>query len=222
MNNDKCLEFRPGSVTIRTSPMLRIQGYRNLDRVRPIIKKTAGKMAQLFTQTIDAVVYYRQLPISECTDGVLILEGGTVFRCDAFSKYHAASEQVVVFVLTLGKGLDQASMDFGKQQQLLEQLFLDTAGWVGVEAVNRQFATHIKQQVVEQGYRLTRRMAPGYTFKKDGQDCPWALEDQKPLFALFNNTELPVAMLDSCAMLPRMSRTGLYGLVPMLIPSIQS
>ena len=215
MNNDKYLEFRPGEIAIRTDPMLRIQGYRDLERVGPLIKKTAGNMARLAAQTIDAVVHYRQLRISECTDGMLILEGGTVFRCDAFSKYHAASEQVVVFVLTLGKGLDEAAMDFSKQKQLLEQLFLDTAGWVGVEAVNKQFATHIKEQVIEQGYRLTRRMAPGYTFKKDGQDCYWALEDQNPLFALFDHTELPVALLESCAMLPRMSRTGLYGLVPM-------
>ncbi len=214
MNNDECLEFRPGPVTVRTDPMLRIQGYRNLDRVRPLIKKTAGNMARLAAQTIDAVVHYRQLRISDCTDGTLILEGGTVFRCDAFSKYHAASEGVVVFVLTLGKGLDEAAKDFSNQQQLLEQLFLDTAGWVGVEAVNKQFTTHIREQVVEQGYRLTRRMGPGYTFKKDGQDCPWALEDQKPLFALFDDTELPVAILESCAMMPRMSRTVLYGLVP--------
>jgi hypothetical protein len=218
MNSNHCLEFRPGSITIRTEPMLRIQGYKNLDRVRPIIKKTAGDMVQVFARNIDAVVHYRQLPISKCTDGMLMLEGGTVFHCDAFSRYHAASEQVLVFVLTLGKGLDDASREFGKQQ-LLEQLFLDTAGWLGVEAVNRQFATHIKQQVFEQGYRLTRRMAPGYDFKKDGQDCPWALEDQKPLFALFDDTKLPVTMMESCAMLPRMSRTGLYGLVPIQTPT---
>ncbi len=214
MSNHQCLEFRPGSITIRTDTMLRIQGYRNLDRVRPVIKKTAGKMVRVLAKTIDAVVHYRQVPISECTDGKLILTGGTVFHCDAFSRYHAASEQVLVFVLTLGQGLDEAATEFGKQQ-LLEQFFLETAGWLGVEAVTRQFASHIREQVVEQGYRLTRRMAPGYTFKKDGQDCYWALEDQEPLFALFDHTELPVTLLESCAMLPRMSRTGLYGLVPM-------
>jgi len=214
MNDYECLEFRPGEIAIRTDPMLRIQGYRNLDQVRPIIKKTAGNMARVFAQACDAVVHYRQLPISECTDGMLILEGGTVFRCDAFSKYHAASEQVVVFVLTLGNGLEETAIGFDKQQ-LLEQLFLETAGWLGVEEVNKQFVTHIREQVGKQGYRLTRRMAPGYSFKKDGKDCPWPLEDQKPLFALFDDTELPVAILESCAMLPRMSRTGLYGLVPM-------
>ena len=219
MNNDHCLEFRPGSITIRTDSMLRIHGYRNMDRVRPIIKQTAGKMVQVVAQAIDAVVHYRRLPISKCTDGTLLLEGGTVFHCDAFSRYHAASEQVLVFVLTLGKGLDEAAMEFGNQQQLLEQLFLETAGWLGVEAVNRQFATHIREQAVEKGYRLTRRMAPGYTFKKDGGVCSWALEDQKPLFTLFDDTELPVAMLESCAMLPSMSRTGLYGLVPKLTPN---
>jgi len=218
MNNGEYLEFRPGPVTIRTDPMLRIQGYRDLDRVRPLIKKTAGNMAQVVTQTIDAVVHYRQMPISECTDGILTLEGGTVFSCDAFSRYQAASDRVVIFVLTLGKGLDETAKDFSKQQ-LLEQLFLETAGWMGVEAVNRQFTNHLKTQVAEQGYLLTRRMAPGYTFKMDGQDCPWPLEDQKPLFALFDETELPVAMLESCAMLPRMSRTGLYGLVPIQTPT---
>jgi hypothetical protein len=213
MNDYECLEFRPGEIAIHTDPMLRIQGYRNLDQVRPIIKKTAGNMARVFARASDAVVHYRQLPISECTDGMLILEGGTVFRCDAFSKYHAASEQVVVFVLTLGNRLEETVIGLDKQQ-LLEQLFLETAGWLGVEEVNKQFVTHIREQVGKQGYRLTRRMAPGYTFKKDGQDCPWALEDQGPLFALFDDTELPVAILESCAMLPRMSRTGLYGLVP--------
>ena len=65
MNNDEYLEFRPGEIAIRTDPMLRMQGYRNLDRVRPVIKKTAGNMARLAAQTIDAVVHYRKLRISE-------------------------------------------------------------------------------------------------------------------------------------------------------------
>jgi len=172
----------------------------------------------VFAQAIDAVVHYRQMPI-ECNDGTLTLEGGTVFRCDAFAKVHAASEQSVIFVLTLGKGLDEVTIDFGKRQQLLEQLFLETAGWLGIEAVNKLFATHIREQVGEQGYRLTRRMAPGYTFKTNGRDCSWALEDQKPLFALFGDSELPVSLLESCVMLPRMSRSGLYGVVPMPSPS---
>ena len=217
MNNGECREFRPEPITIRTDLMLGIQGYRNLDRVRPIIKETAGKMAQTLAQAVDPVVHYRQLASRGCTDGMLTLEGGTVFRCDAFPRYHTASEQVVVFVLTLGKDLDEVAIDLGKREELLEQWFLETAGWLGVEAVNRQFAAHIKAEAVEQGYRLTRRMAPGYTFKHNGQDCSWALEDQGTLLALFDDTELPVSMLESCVMLPRMSRTGLYGLRPIVI-----
>jgi hypothetical protein len=218
MSDEGCQEFRPGAITVRTDLMLRMQGYRNLDRVRPIFKKTAGEMAHVFARTVDAVVRYRQLP-SECRDGVLTLEGGTVFRCDAFAKYHAASEQAVVFVLTLGKGLDEVGIDLGERQLFLEQMFLATAGWLGVEAVNGRFATHVKEQVIDQGYRLTRRMAPGYSFKENGRDCSWRLEDQRPLFALFGDTELPVSLLESCVMLPRMSRSGLYGVTPVLSPS---
>jgi len=44
------------------------------------------------------------------------------------------------------------------------------------------------------------------------------LLEQKPLFELFSDTKLPVRLMESCAMYPKKSRSGLYGLRPLSTP----
>ena len=58
------------------------------------------------------------------------------------------------------------------------------------------------------GYRLTRRIGPGY--------LDWPLEEQSIVFrALAGGDALPpVEVLDSGAILPEKTLTGLFGLIP--------
>jgi hypothetical protein len=46
----------------------------------------------------------------------------------------------------------------------------------------------------------------------------WPLEEQPALFGLFGNAELPVSLMSSCAMSPKLSRSGLYGIRPLRPP----
>ena len=46
---------------------------------------------------------------------------------------------------------------------------------------------------------------------RSADDSEWPLEEQKSLFALFEGRAISVQLLDSCAMIPKMSRSGLYG-----------
>ena len=93
-------------------------------------------------------------------------------------------------------------------------LVLETAGWLGIEQATKQLAIHLREIVSVDGHRLSRRMAPGYGYKIGGKKCEWLLEEQRVLFELFDQEELPVQLLSSCAMVPKMSRSGLYGLRP--------
>jgi len=45
--------------------------------------------------------------------------------------------------------------------------------------------------------------------------CVWPLEEQIGLFGLFKNAHLPVTVMASCAMQPKMSRSGLFGTAPL-------
>ena len=40
----------------------------------------------------------------------------------------------------------------------------------------------------------------------------WELEEQKILFGLFDKESISIRLTDSCTMLPRMSRSGIFGL----------
>ena len=91
-------------------------------------------------------------------------------------------------------------------------LLLDTAGWLAIESVTRQFSERLKADCETVGLRLTRRMGPGYTYRVGREMAPWGLEEQAGLFRVLGEEVSPVTVLESGAMLPKMSRSGLYGL----------
>lgn len=210
----ECEIYAPGRPTIRAERMLRIQRYTDLDRVRPAIRRAAEAAARTAEDLAEQQVCYRKLDIVSCADGELMLETGAIFRCEAFDRLLANAQQVVVFVLTVGKTLDSEVIERLETDDLLEALFLETAGWLCIEDATRKFVEHLRGRAAKQALRLTRRLGPGYTYKTDTGECEWPLSDQRVLFDVFEPVQTPVALLESSAMLPKMSRSGMVGLRP--------
>lgn len=209
-----CTVFAFDRIDIDETKILRIQGYRNLEKIRPVIKCAASAAARETETLIRPAAYYRTLGVRRCEYGSLELDDGTTFENDAFQRFISDVEQVVIFVLTMGHALDEAVSSSIKDDQLLNALFLETAGWLGIESATKQLATHLKRLAQEGGYRLSPRLGPGYSYKLDGRSVLWPLEQQKTLFGLFADTAIDVQILESCAMLPKISRSGMFGLLP--------
>jgi len=112
--------------------------------------------------------------------------------------------RVVAFFLTAGEEFDKEAARLHAAGRILEVLFLESAGWLGIEAATKSFANCLRGWAHARGYALGARLAPGYG--------SWPLTDQKPLHSLFDGFSLSVRLLESCAMVPKMSRSGLYGL----------
>jgi cobalamin-dependent methionine synthase I len=68
----------------------------------------------------------------------------------------------------------------------------------------------------EEGHRVSIRMGPGYVYRDGDADVCWPLTEQKTLFEVFDGIDLPVHLMESCAMTPKMSRSGIYGLSPVM------
>jgi hypothetical protein len=198
----------------RPSPdrMLRMQGYRSLDGVRPAIRKAAENCAILATELIAPSIHYRRVAVRRMDGDQIVLSDGAKFSCAAFPKVLGDAREIIVFVLTLGQALDAAAVDLMDRYDLLEALFLETAGWLSVEQTTKNFVGALHRWARPSGFRLSSRMGPGYAYTVEGRDVRWRLEDQVPLFSLFDSEPLPVRLLDSCAMLPKMSRSGLFGI----------
>ena len=195
------------SVDIRADRLLRIQGYGDLGRVRPRIRQAAEYAAGLGMHIAEGKVAFRRLRITGLEGGRLELCGKHRFHTEAFARFLADCESVIAFVLTAGAGFDEAISSHMSDGRPVEGLFLDSAGWLAVESVTRQFADRLKGEGIGQGLRLTRRLGPGYSYRMEEGVVSWALDEQQALFSALGDSALPVSLLDSSAMQPKMSRS---------------
>lgn len=206
--------FIPTAPLPRLDPMLRIQGYKDLDRVRPRVKRVAAEMVELAHSLFEPQAALTKCVVESLSGEQLRVAPGVEFHCRAFARYLQPCPELVVFVLTIGERFDDALDALQREERMLEALFLDTAGWLGIEAISKQFASALRAEAIRRGQKITRRLSPGYSFKIEDTVVEWPLLEQQQLFSLFDGATLPVRLLESSAMLPRMSRSGLYGLAP--------
>jgi hypothetical protein len=197
--------FVAGKLRIRTASMLRIHGYADPDRVPGKIRDLAASIAARAELVCEPTAWYRELGIRSCGDAILTLDNGIVLRCRDFRRL-AGCRSVITFVLTLGDAVDAEVQERSKAGIFIEALFLETAAWLAIEAATRALARFLGEGVARRGLRLTRRFAPGY--------ADWALSEQIQLFSTFGEARLPVRLLESGIMVPKMSRSGMYGLHP--------
>jgi hypothetical protein len=209
----------PGEPSIPPERILRIQGYSDLTRVRPVIRRAAEQMAALATELSAPVVAYRHVAVRSIDDALLETEDGGCMHCKAFGRQLRGCTEIVPFVMTLGAAIPERVIDLVERGDLLEGLLLETAGWLAIEDATRRFKTRLREDTLARGMRITSRMGPGYSYRIAGRMHDWPLEEQPALFALFGGADLPVTLMTSCAMSPKMSRSGLYGIAPAAHPT---
>ncbi|MCL4765816.1 MAG: hypothetical protein KJZ80_06280 [Hyphomicrobiaceae bacterium] len=197
--------------------MLRVHRYTKPDKVRPVIRKAAEAMAQRAVEVAQPQASWRRVPVASNLGDRLILAGGTAFQCEVFGRLLKDAEEVVVFVITLGDRFDAEVCKLIEDFEPLEALFLESAGWLSIERLSTQFGTHLRHQLAAESLQLGLRMGPGYSYSVQRADAPrvmWPLEQQKELFSVFGDAPVPVELMDSGAMRPKMSRSGLFAVLP--------
>jgi hypothetical protein len=204
--------FVPALKVVHTDRILRIQGYTDLSRVRPAILKAAQWAAQTIAEVATPMVGFKRLGFIRRGSDRIELSDGTVCNGAALVHELAGCDEVIVFVQTLGDGPDKNVIELLEDGEgLLEALLLETAGWLALEGSIHQFKEQLRADAMRRGRRLRKRLGPGYTYALPGGPAMWPLQDQRSLFAVFKDGELPVRLLDSCAMQPKLSRSGLFG-----------
>jgi hypothetical protein len=199
--------YAPAPTLISVASLLRLQGYRDLAAVRRDVREIAEWAARKAEELSRPEVIYRRISIINLEKDSVTLSGGTEFHSCQFHSLLKGNSEVVAFVLSLGPSIDQQSMALLDVENVVEALFLEYAGWIAIERATRNFAEYLSNAIASDSLRLTRRLAPGYH--------DWALDEQREFLALFDDVALPVQLLESCVMLPKKSRTGLYGLQPL-------
>ena len=221
IEHDAVRYFEPAPPAVRYERILRIQGYTDLERVRPAITRAATEMAALASSQSRPRAAYRYVPIRAIDDDGLDVEGGR-FHSKAFAPRLAGCFEVAPVVLSVGAEIGERVSALADAGDLLEAVLLETAGWLCIEDATRQFTIQIREESASRGCRITSRMGPGYSYRLATEVVTWPLEAQPTLFGLFDGAELPVTLMSSCAMQPKLSRSGLYGIAPLPLASTAS
>lgn len=192
--------------------ILRLQKYRNPERVTPVVRETARKMAALAESLVEPRGWMRRVPVSAVgPDGSVRMADGFEFQSRSLVRLLRGAAEAVLLVLTIGAALEQRADVMVRQEHLVEGLLLDTAGWVAIDGLLHYTRQRLGADARRRGFRLTGRMAPGFG--------DWALDQQRILFAALGEGDLSVRLTETCVMLPRKSVSGVYGLVPHARPA---
>lgn len=198
--------YLPPRPQLGLEPILRFQRYRDLSQVAAPIREAAEAMTALAMKLAEPQVVFLRRAIDRVDTDSVTLADRPPFHGRCFPTHIASAREVVCFIVTIGPALDMRATEMADGNELLEALFLDTAGWLAIEDAVRAFRSHLRGGVRSRRLRLSPRLGPGY--------LDWPLEEQALLFELFAGESLPVTLSEYCVMTPKKSISGLFGLLP--------
>lgn len=187
--------------------ILRLQKYKKLEAVPAPVRQAARAMAALAESLVEPEGRLWRAPVRRIEpEGTVLVGDGVEFQSRALARLLRDATEVIAVLLTIGPRLETRAREMMAEEEFLEALLLDTAGWVAIDALAKTLRRDLSADATAQRFRLTHRMAPGY--------ADWGLEQQRVLFSPFGQEALPVRLTEACVMLPQKSISGIYGLIP--------
>jgi hypothetical protein len=187
--------------------VLRLQKYRDLDRVPRLVRRITEAAAAEASRLVEpAVVRWRGPVTGADPAGVVTLDGDHAFHSRVLARLLARATEAVAFVLTIGPRLEARVQGLLEEKLYVEAVLLDTAAWAAIELLRQALKRSLTHEACEGGHALTTRLGPGH--------ADWPVEEQPALLRLFGDARLPVTINESACMLPRKSVSGIFGLVP--------
>ncbi len=204
-----------GPVHVDPDIVLRLQKYRRLEMVPEAVRAVARRMAAEAAALLEPQGWIWRGHVRHVDpDGRVLVGGadtrqrlGLEFHSPALARALEGAAEAFIVLLTIGPALERRAHELIGEENLVEGLLLDTAGWAALDVLLKEVRQHLGAEARARGFRLSARMAPGFD--------DWGLEQQRVLFSAFDGTPLTVQLTEAAVMLPRKSISGLFGLTPL-------
>jgi len=137
---------------------------------------------------------------------IALIEGSIIFKSRIIAKLLERCTQVAIFLVTIGKYLEETSFQLARDGLILQATVLDAIGSVAVEEVAVLAQAKIKEIVKAEGHVTSRRFSPGY--------CDWNIGQQRMLFYALTGDTAGIRLTGECLMIPQKSMSGIIGIGP--------
>lgn len=150
-------------------------------------------------------VYVVKRIISFSGESILI-ENRITFNTVRIGRYLKCCDQIVIYLVTIGGGLEEEVSKLMREGDFLSGLILDAIGSEATERTADCLQELIKSSQKERRGVTALRFSPGY--------CDWRLSDQSSIFKAFDSSSLNlrVKLTKNYMMIPIKSTSGIMGL----------
>jgi hypothetical protein len=194
------------SIVIDKEQVCRYIGYEDGQTLSARISSLVDEYAEHAHGLINASYSYVIKDVEWARGSVTFIEGSISFKSRIIAKLLGRCTRVAIFLVTIGKYLEETSFQLAKDGLVLQATVLDAIGSVAVEKVAGFAQARIKEIVKAQGHVTSRRFSPGY--------CDWKIGQQQMLFSALTGDTIGIRLTGECLMVPQKSISGILGIGP--------
>jgi hypothetical protein len=194
------------SIEIDKEQVCRYMGYEDGQNLSARISSLVDEYAEHAYGLINPSYSYVIKDVEWARGSIAFVEGSISFKSRIIAKLLGRCTRVAIFIVTIGKYLEETSFQLAKDGLVLQATVLDAIGSVAVEKVAGFAQARIKEIVKAQGHVTSRRFSPGY--------CDWKIGQQQMLFSALTGNTIGIRLTGECLMVPQKSISGIIGIGP--------
>jgi len=193
-------------IEIDKNQVCRYIGYEDDQNLSARISSLIDDYAEHAHYLINPLHSYVIKDVEWARGSIALIEGSVIFKSRIIARLLERCHQVAIFVVTIGKYLEETAWQLSKDGLILQATVLDAIGSGAVEKVADFVQDKIKEIAEAQGLVTSRRFSPGY--------CDWNIGQQRMLFYALTGNTLGIRLTGECLMIPQKSISGAIGIGP--------
>jgi hypothetical protein len=181
-------------------------GYNDGHKLSARISSLIDDYAEHAHYLINPLYSYIIKDVEWARGSIALIEDSIIFKSQVIAQLLEDCYQVAIFLVTIGKYLEETTAQLAKDGLILQATVLDAIGSGAVEKVADFVQDGIKEIAEAQGLVTSRRFSPGY--------CDWNIGQQRMLFYALTGNTLGIRLTGECLMIPQKSISGIIGIGP--------
>lgn len=140
---------------------------------------------------------YEERKILQLDPSFIELEGGIKFNTSKIPPYIKGATHLVLFVVTIGDGIEKEASSLTSGKDPLKGYLLDRIGSFAAESLADRLEKRLRKDCALTKQSVSTRFSPGY--------CDWAIEEQFTMAKALDFSKAGVRLTEGCMMVPKKS-----------------
>ena len=189
---------------LKTSEVLRRQGFRGYAKARTEIKSVVLELLESGSQLLEPKIAYEIYAVTVMSHDRVSLEGNATVHGTLLPANFPEAKELAIAVCTIGGRLERQVTEYSQGGETLRGMLLDGIGSAAVDALVQEACRIIEEDAASKGHQASSPVAPGMPGLE--------LKEQWNFLELAHADSIGVSLTSSGVMVPRKSTSMAIGI----------